>query len=784
MAKKATAEKADGNNTIITKAKKCLEKYQSLNSDNIRRAEDAIRFRAGEQWPDTVRRDRESDPDGARPCPVLDKTNQYVRQVINEERQNRASIKIQPVDDKADKKVAEVLTGIVRHIEYASNALAAYTTAGEHAIDGGFGYFRILTEYCDDESFDQDIRIKRIPNRFSVALGPHQEIDGSDAQEAVVWEDMPVDTFKAMYPKAKTDGFDSSDTWGSDDVIRVAEYFRIVNTPTTLYMVDGQVFNELPEGITPEAQRSVNRKSVKWYKLTANEVLEENDIIGTRIPVIKVTGNELVMPDGAIRLSGMIETMMDPQRLHNYAHAGFIEHVALAPRAPWVGATEAIAGKEQDYADSNRRNISVLTYNHKDESGNEIPMPQRTPPPGIAPGWQQMLQNTEHGIEASVGMYGATVGAKSQEKSGIALQEQKSQGMVGNFHFPDNLARSIQQCGRILVEWIPKVYDTERVARMLGEDDTASLAFLNPNQESPVMPRLDKMGQEIGKSYNLNLGKYDVVVSTGPTYTSKRQEAAQNQIQLLQAKPELLPLIGDIVFRNMDAPGSDKIADRIKAMHPPQIAQLEAAGEEEAQQDIKTQLIQASQQMQAKGQELGQKEQELMMLDQQIQGAAAQVQEKAQELATTEQELTSQASKLEADKKVFEATVKQRLAEIKVAEMELEAGKTGALQEINAAIQETQEPDNDEQASQPSQPAVNVIDSSVAGPLSEIAMSNQVMSQTVGQSMSQIAEIMAQVSQGLAQNSQSIAMLAAQHAKPKQAVLSDGRVIKMNTVEH
>ena len=766
-------EKKTDESGIITAAKKCLEDYRSRNSDNIARAEEAIRFRALEQWPDAIKRDRDNDPNGARPTPVLDKTNQYIRQIVNEERQNRAAIKISPVDDQGDPEVAKIYTGIIRHIEYSSNALSCYTTAGEHAIDGGFGYFRILTEYCDPMSFDQDIRIKRIPNRFSVALGPHVEIDGSDAREALIWEDIPTEDFKRQYPKAQAVDFEG-EGWSDDETTRVAEYFCIKSESKTIHMVRGKTLTEeqLKEAqavfpdLVPDKTRTTMVDKVRWYKLTGAEILEDRDLIGTHIPVVKVTGNELVMPDGKIRLSGAVDAMMDPQRLHNYAHAGFIEHVALAPRAPWVAPLEAIAGHEQDYADANRKNISVLVYNHVDEQGQPLNAPQRTPPPGISPGWQQMLQNTEHGVESSIGMYGPSVGAKSQEKSGVALEEQKQQGMVGNFHYPDNLARSIQYCGRILLEMIPKVYDTARVTRILGEDEEATMAYLNPDQEQAVMPRLNAMNEEIGESYNLNVGKYDVTVSTGPSYTSKRQEAVTNQLSLIQAKPELMGLIGDIVFRNMDAPGSDKIADRLKAMLPPQIQQQEASKDKKPidpqTQAMMAQVEQATAQIQERGQMLQQAEMAL--------------QQKAQEIGADSQEVEAERMKLEADKKVFMAEARTKMLELKVAEMELEMGKTSAMNEINAAMQPQQE------AQQSQVAPINVIDSSVAAPLSDVANNMQMMNQTVADSMTMIAQTMAQVSQSMAQNADAVTMLAAQQARPKQAKLSDGRVITMSSV--
>jgi len=679
MAKK----KETGKNKVdelLEKAKKCLSDYNDRESDNIKRAKEAINFRSGDQWPQAVKQDRENPNQngGARPCPVLDKTNQYVRQIINEERQNRAAIKIRPVDDIADPKVAEVLTGIIRHIEDQSQAIEAYTTGGEHAIDGGFGYWRILTDYCDPMSFDQDIRIKRIPNRFSVALGYHTEPDGADAQEALIWEDMTEDAFKAEFPKAKVDGFDAKDTWKTKDTIRVAEYMFIDRKPIKIHLLEGGKVvtdDELGEE-TPLNSRESVINQVKWRKITSEEILEEADMLGSYIPVVKVIGNELTMPDGKTRLSGAIESSMDPQRLHNYAHAGFIENVALAPRAPWVAEESQIEGYENDYAMANRANIAVLKYKGvNDENGRPLPPPQRTAPPGVSTGWDRMLQNTEHGIEGAFGMYGPSVGAQSQEKSGIALQEQKSQGMVGNFHFPDNLARSIQHTGRILLEWIPKVYDTERIARMLGEDGEQEMVYLNPDQEQAIAPRMNQMNEKIGTIYNLNVGKYDVTVSTGPSYTAKRQEAVENQLGVINARPELLDIMGDILFKNMDAPGSDKISERLAALLPPQIQQLE-------QQDKD-----------------GSVDPKVQAMMQQVEQAAMQIEQKAQMLQQAEQELNARAQEvggdkaaIEAERKALDADKRVFMADAKTQSAVLELKAARMMEEIEDATEDKLDP--------------------------------------------------------------------------------------------
>lgn len=654
-------KKGDEVADIIKDAMDCLKNYEEDNDANIQRAKQAIEFRSLDQWPTAIKKDREGNDQegGSRPCPVMDKTNQYIRQIINEERQNRAAVKVRPVDDFADKKTADIFTGLIRHIEDQSEAIEAYTTAGEHAIDGGFGYFRMVPEYCDDMSFDQDIRIKRIHNRFSVALGPHCETDGSDAKEGVIWEDVPRSTFSKEYPGKKEVDFTDGDAWADKDSIRVGEYFCIKEQALKIHMMeDGTVltdedlkeFQKVAPQIQPIDSRDTVKKTVYWYKLTREEILEETTLPGEYIPIIKVTGNEITQPDGKIRLSGAVEAMQDPQRLHNYAVAGFIEHVALAPRAPWVAGEEAIEGYEDDYAVANRLPISVLKYKQYGENGEALDAPTRTPPPGVSTGWQAMLQNTEHAIEASIGMYGPSVGAKSQEKSGIALQEQKAQGMIGNYHYPDNLARSIQHCGRILLQWIPTYYDRTRKARILGEEGNVDTVELNPEQETSIMEYEDEAGEK-HTSYNLNVGKYDLTVSTGPSYTSRRQEAADQQLQVIQARPEMLDIIGDIAFKNMDTPGSDAIADRLQALLPPEIQQLEAE-KGDAPVDPQTR-----------------------MMRQQLEQAAAQLEEREMQLAQIEQQITQAKAEVEAGQKDVESKLRLLQAERKTVTAEVRAQK-------------------------------------------------------------------------------------------------------------
>ncbi len=572
---------------LLKSARTRFERAREANTKNRERALRAIRFRALDQWPEDVKRLREQDPEGARPCLVVDKTNQHVNQVKNDQRQNRPSIKVRPVDDKSDKEVAKIFNGIIRHIEDSSGADVAYDTGFEHAVDGGYGYWRITTEFCDEKSFDQDIRIKRIRNRFAVELDPdHQEPDGSDAKYGFVWEELSKDEYEKAYPNHEIVDWEKSDAgdWIKKDVVRIAEYFVIDEKTTTIHLMsNGDVIDDSEkeqyaidtalEENPPTVVKSRETKIPKvcWYKINGKEVLETKEWAGKYIPIVKVIGDELDI-EGEVRLTGLIEPAMDAQRIHNYASSAFVENVALAPKAPYIIAEGQAEGHEDEWKSANRRNLSALTYKPTMyDNQTPVPPPMRQQPPGISQGWLHVLQNSEHDIQASMGRYNASLGAESNEKSGKALLAKQREGDVGSFHFVDNHARSIRYTGRQLIDLIPKIYDTQRIARILGEDGEAQTVELNPDQDVPVQDKLDEFGKVVGKIYNLNVGKYDVTVAVGPSYTTKRQEAAESMVELVRADPTLMAKIGDIMVDAMDWPEADRVAERLKKMLPPEL---------------------------------------------------------------------------------------------------------------------------------------------------------------------------------------------------------------------
>jgi hypothetical protein len=576
---------------LLAEARKRFAVCREADQKNRERALAALRFRNLEQWDDAVKNDRENDSEGARPCLVMDKLNQHINQVVNDERQNRPQIKVRPVDDKADVEAAKIYDGLIRHIQDISCADEAYDTAFEHAVDGGFGYWRIITDYCDENSFEQDIFIKRIRNRFAVYLDPHkQEADGSDAKYGFIVDKYTKEEFEAEFGKDHVSEWDADGVvkgWYEGDELLVCEYFYIEPVKKTIVQLedgrvldkkeyeaspptymDGEVIPILVDAKGKPKERVTKINTVKWCKLTYDRVLEKKDWAGKYIPIVEVVGNELDI-EGEVHRSGLIRGAMDAQRVYNYAASAFVENVALAPRAPWTAEEGQIEGHEDLWKTANRRNISVLPYKGVAVDGHLIPAPNRQPPPGIPVGWQGVLQNAEHDIQGATGQYQASLGEESNEKSGRAILARQREGDVGTFHYADNLSRAIRHTGRIIIDLIPKYYDTKRVARILGEDGTPSQAIVDPEA-----PQAYAKGPD-GDIFNPNVGKYDVTVTVGPAYTTRRMEAAEWQLQMIQANPALMQVMGDIMFRNMDAPGAEEIAERIKKTIPAQLLENE-----------------------------------------------------------------------------------------------------------------------------------------------------------------------------------------------------------------
>lgn len=667
MNDEAKEEKAEAAIDPLHEARERYTRAKDAWSDDRKRYIDDVKFAAGEQWPEKIRSEREGD---SRPVLVVDKCGQYIRQVVNDSRQSRPAIKVRPVDSAADVDTAEIIQGICRHIEDRSNADVAYDTALECAVKGGFGFFRILTEYAHDSTFEQEICIKRIRNPLTVLFDPDcMEPDGSDARYAFVTEDMDKDVYELTYGDVDAINWDDdSAKYGdfiSEDKVKICEYFYVEESEQNLNLftdgttaTDEEIKQATEAGIPiPEIKetRAIPIKKVMWCKMNGKGYLEEpKEWPGKYIPVIPVWGNEEDI-DGEVRHTGMIHSAKDAARLYNYSRSAYAERVALTPKAPYVAAF----GQVEDFPeweDANNRNYSVLRYNPIDAAGNAVPPPQRQPAFDVPAGFAQDMQIAEHDIQSALGMYAASVGQPSNEKSGRAIIARERSGDMATFHYHDNLARAIRHGGRIIVDMVPRVYDTARVVRILGIDGTADMVQLNPALPQSTV----KLGAK--SIHNIGLGKYDVSVSTGPSYTTRRQEAAESMVQLVQGNPALMQIMGDLLVKNMDWPGAEEIADRLRLMLPPQIQQ--------AAQSDKAQSPEVMQVMAQAKQAIAQRDQQL----QQAQVMMQQMNAKLQELMQNQQEkaVDLQIKGKELSLKEQETAIKARDTEIKAYEAETE----------------------------------------------------------------------------------------------------------------
>jgi len=599
-----------------------LQMAQAAYSDSREDELDDLRFMAGSpdnqwQWPADVLATRGSvqgQTINARPCLTINKLPQHVRQVTNEQRQNRPSGKVIPADDNADVQVAEIFNGVVRHIEYMSDADVAYDTACDNQVTYGEGYIRLLTEYCNEESFDQDIRIARVRNAFSVYMDPTiQDPCGADAEWCFVTEDILISDYERMFPDASPVstimsqgvGNESMAQWLAEDTIRIAEYFYKSYEKATLnlYPDNETAFKgsnrDKQLGINfgpPIRTREVDRQKVMWMKTNGFDILDEREWPGKWIPVVRVVGNEWEV-EGKLYISGLVRNAKDAQRMYNYWTSQEAEMLALAPKAPFIGYGGQFEGYEMQWKTANTTNWPYLEVNPDvtDGAGAVLPLPQRAAPPLPQTGLIQAKMGAGEDIKATTGQYDASLGQQGNERSAKAIVAREKQGDVGTYHYVDNLARAIRHITRQIVDLIPKIYDTQRIARIIGVDGDVDMVKFNPTQKEPVKEIRDEMGALIEKVYNPGVGTYDVMVTTGPGYMTKRQEALDAMSQILQSNPALWSVAGDLFIKNMDWPGAQEMAERFKKILDPKVL---------SEGDQSPEMMAAQQQMEAMTQEL------------------------------------------------------------------------------------------------------------------------------------------------------------------------------------
>lgn len=558
---------------LLEEIRKNRERAEDGDSDNREEMEDDLRFAAGDHWPEADRQQRDED---GRPWLTLNQVPQFIRQVTGDIRLNRPAIKVRPVDSGADVDLAEVFTGLIRHIEAASHATSAYVTAAESSARCGIGHFRIVTEFLPD-SFEQEIRIRPIDNPFAVLWDPmSQEPTRSDANYCFVDTEMQIDAFKEEYPNASTSEFETEHVetnlirWFTRDTVTVSEYWRKEKVTKTIGLTEGGEVVDLTDIAEKDRDREYKKRGivrtrdvethqVRQYITNGAEILEgPYDWPGRHIPIVPVLGEEVHLGEKVVRY-GLVRFLKDPQRLYNYWHTMMAETIALAPKAPYLVTPDEISGYEDDWEDANKRALPFLLFKPDPATGGR---PQRQTPvePPIAA--IQGMAAAREDMSHTTGIHPASLGAQSNEVSGRAILARERQGDVGTFVFIDNLARAIAYGGEILVDIVPKFYDTQRIVRILGEDDSEEIVEINRvvGEDEDGNPVLEN---------DITVGKYDVVVETGPSFSTKRQEAAESMVEFMRVNPTGGALIADLLVKNLDWPQSQEIAERLKKTLPP-----------------------------------------------------------------------------------------------------------------------------------------------------------------------------------------------------------------------
>lgn len=605
MADAVDTKAADrGNEAVLKEARARFKEAMDADAENRIEALDDLKFAwnyKDYQWPQDIKRLRKG-----RPCLTENRLPQFIRQIVNTQRQNRPSIKVSPVNSSSDPQVAEVIEGMIRHIEQWSKADLAYDNAFEWAVTSGVGYFRITTEYIDEDGFDQDICIRPIDNAFSVYDDPHYSLpDASDRRYSFVTELVDKDEFEAEYGfmPASVDNTargDDLNLWWENDRVRVAEYWRVRTVKSTAKEQGGT------------REREVEKRIVEQFLMTGDKIIKKSDWAGVYIPIIPVFGETKNIEGRKLRKS-LIRDAKDSQRINNYWLSTETELVALQPRAPYIGPVGAFETDEQKWANSNAENHAYLQYDPV-EGGMR---PERQQPPEFPSAVRETRMAAIESMKAIMGVYDASLGARSNETSGVAISERQQQGDQATYHFIDNMVRAIRYGGTAIIDLMPKVYDAPRVARIISPDGEPAMVAIN--YEFGQAP-LDTKNMRPMPAYNVKDGRYDVVVKAGPSYQTQREESAAAIRELIKAYPPIAQLAGDLLLKNMDFPGADEIAKRLQAQqgqHGVDPAQMQA---------LQQHLQQAGEQVQTLTQQTNEQKLQLMGKDLEAQQAKAALQ--------------------------------------------------------------------------------------------------------------------------------------------------------------
>lgn len=699
--------KDDGKNTrpqmtsaekekFLRKIRKRFERCTKAEDDNRKEELEDLKFLAGDQWPADQLRLRKG-----RPSLVINRMPTFCNQITNDLRQNRPAIAVSPVGEKGDVDAAKMFRGLIRAIERDSAADIAYDTGATGAARNGVGYWRITTEYETPDTFDQVLRIQRVRNRFSVYMDPAaQEPDGADAKYCFISEVMSRDDFEDQYPKADPLSWtikgigDRYPGWVEESGIRVAEYYEVSEDKADLVALSnghvgwkddlGEATLRMIEDGSVEIinERESARRVVKWSKVTAVDVLEKEETVFEWVPVVKVIGDEIDI-EGKVKNFGVIRMAKDAQRMMNYWRSLQTEKVALAPKAKWLVEETQIEGHESAWQNANTSTSPVLRYKSVTSGNQQVPLPQRLGPEPLDAAVENGIQGAAQDMMATTGVrFDATKNERMNDESGRAIRELRRAGDIGSFHYVDNFSRSLRHTGRILIAAIPRVYDTRRVATILREDDKEEQIMIDPMGGKPVQDvRHPQNPNKRLRIWNPTVGRYGVTVTIGPSYATKRIEAAESMMDFARALPNTATLIADLIAKNQDWPGAEEIASRLAKAVPPNLLtpdQKDMSPQIQAllmslQQQIKKLTMERMQLMKALGDKQADRALKKEQIDKTFRAKVMAIEEKFSE-AMAKLQANSQENAVEAQRDVMKMFIESLLNQGGGGEMDNQMG--------------------------------------------------------------------------------------------------------------
>lgn len=567
-----------------------LKTAQEVEHDRREKMRECINFVTKEngQWEDHI---LEKFENYKRPRYTFDITKTIVNKYYGEMTQNDFNIRVTPMGQGSSKETAQLCAGLVKNTESISRATNVYSMLARMEMICGFDALRIDQDYADNESFNQDLFIRHITDSVNRVwfLGNYHERTCSDADGVVVEHLISCDEYEERFgeeaegmARSLGDSVDRNTYYYKREGIRIGELIYKKKERKKLYQLpDGTTLDEdgykaigKVEGAKERLVDS-HKICVRWFD-GRGFLTESEETVFDFLPVVPVLPNFMIVEDKPISC-GVVEPLMDWQRVRNYTGSAYVEETALAPKDIILMTRAQLAGNEKDAGRLNVAGRPILTYTP--DTNPNVPPPYKPGAYQTNNGLASMFQLSEQGIQSSAGMFAAGLGDNPALQSGVAIEQLDNNSNLGSIEYYKALEVALGHAGKILVNAYPKLYDIEQERRIFNDDGTYEMVTIN------------QIGIDGEKINDLSKGVYDVYCDIGQAFKNRQQKTAEQIIALGQVDPTVVAQNKDILLSSLDSPGMDKAAERARAtlMKLGEIPESQWTDEERAQAEAAAQ---------------------------------------------------------------------------------------------------------------------------------------------------------------------------------------------------